>query len=231
MTKPKEKDSFSPKNSEESKEKTIRSPKISIEKKSNSFTTHPKSGKRRKNKKSTFKDSIGQCYPFSIEQKLGLTKLFEGTWVQENFKLPLNLRTAFNVETKLNGDSSCQEQRRFMFNYVAASRIERLSLGDTLSKIVSPKFSIGQMNFTQNVQSRPRRYVSNNPDAELTVDGSHQCQFGDCENVAVETWVYQPKDGKPDEREICASCVRRFAGSSSWHFKSKAFKQTNNKED
>ena len=58
-----------------SKEKPRFSPKI--------FTTQPKNGKRRKNKSlERYEDSIAETYLFSIEQKLGLSGLFEVRWLR-----------------------------------------------------------------------------------------------------------------------------------------------------
>ena len=84
---------------EESKENDSNSPKIS-----KPFTTAPKSGKRRKNKRlRKIEDSIAKRQHFSIEKELGLEGLLEGKMVKQTIRIPLKLREAFKLECKANG--------------------------------------------------------------------------------------------------------------------------------
>jgi hypothetical protein len=153
--------------------------------------------------------SIAKSMLFSIEETLGLNSLFEGKMVHYSFDCPLNLREAFNTETKENGTSGCQEARRLMAQYVFSSMVKKHALGNTMSKIAESNFSIESMNFTQNVQSRPRRYLNNSVGAELTVDGSAECMIGSCGKAAVEVGVYQ----------LCAFHTAAYADSSDWRLK------------
>lgn len=156
----------------QSKEKACFSPKISNIKESKTFTTAPTNERKHKNnihRNSMYKNS--KSMPFPIDSTLEDLDLFGGKMVHYSFDCPLNLRTAFNKEIIDNGDTGCQEQRRFMAIYVVNSMNKKHALGNTLSKLVDANFSIGEMNFTQNVQSKTRRLINN---GETKVLSNHE---------------------------------------------------------
>ena len=165
--------------------------------------------------------SITKSSLFSIEQTLGLTDLFGGNMTHASFDCPTNLREAFKLECKHNGTSTCKELTKYMANYVATSRIEKHALGNTISRFMDPKFTIEEMIFNQNVQSRPRRYIANsNPAHAETIDGESFCEIGDCRRPAVEIMSYQPKkNAETVERRVCNYHATEFSKASVWRFK------------
>lgn len=193
----KDKDCFSPKILTESKEKA-------------SFTTHPKSGKRRRNNKSIYEDSIAKSHLLSIDSELDLKGLFEGNMANTSFRCPLNLRQAFKTETKQNGSSTCAILRVFMFDYVLASRIKKHALGNTMSHLVDANFTIENLNFEQYTQSRPRRLIRNVESEILTAGGLLTCEIGNgkCLNEAVGKGVYL-RTGK--EYRLCKVHLESFS--------------------
>lgn len=186
----KEKPIFSSKIQTESKEKDCYSPKKTIEKEvltPKVFITYSKSGKRRKNRKIELsKDSITKSSLFPIEQMLGITDLYGGKTTHFSFDIPLGMRKAFVRELKDNGDSGCQFLTKQVCTYIVISKLRKQSLGDTLSRIVDIDFAIQNLNFQQNVQSRPRRYIRNTE--AVTED---KCGFHDCFSKAVAKGVWR----------------------------------------
>jgi len=167
----------------------------------NIFSTTTKSGKRRKNRRArNIKDSIAKNQLFSIEKELGLEGLLEGNTAKQTVRIPLRFREAFKQECKANGTSTCKVILELQAIWFLRSRIQKTALSSTMSKIVEANFSIGEVNFTQNVQSRVRRNVGNNEGVELTVDGLSTCEFRGCQKVATDKAVYL-KDKK--ERRVC----------------------------
>jgi hypothetical protein len=219
----KEKDSFSPKIQPISKEKQSQSPKIQTEETTNRpntvFTTHRKHiHRKQRNSLPTAKSNLFSID--SVERELGLTALFSGNMTHTSFACPFNLREAFKAETKLNGTSTCQELRRFMSAYIASSRMKKIAFGSR--QIFDSKISIGEMNFTQNVQNRTRRDLSRNP--ETVVNDSeldNRCMIGNgsCHNPAVSVMVYQPKGEDAKEYPVCSDHASKLAEINAWRFK------------
>lgn len=176
---------------------------------------HPRKKHSAKNQDSITKSSL-----FPIEETLGLTELYCGKVVHVNFDCPTNLRLAFKHECKDNGSSTCKELTKYMANYVATSRIKKNALGSTMSRFVDANFTIESMTFTQNVQSRPRRLISNsNPACVEMVEGKVFCEIGDCGRPAVDFMIYQPNSAEPIEKRVCGYHSSEYAKSSAWRFK------------
>jgi hypothetical protein len=200
------KDSFLPKISIKSQENDSISTKI--------FTTHPKSRKRRINKRlSNFKYSIAKSQLLSIEKELGLEGLLEGKMVKQTIRMPFNLREAFKKENKANGTSTCKTSIELQMAWLLKSRMQKTAFGSTISKIIDANFTIESMNFTQNVQSRVRRNIRQNSGVDLSVDGLPQCTIGrDCGNAAVDVLIYQPKGKPPKEYPVCLMHETKLLG-------------------
>jgi hypothetical protein len=180
----------------ESKQKACYSPKI--------FTTHPKHGKRRPNKKPNIKETLQKSIPFSIEKELGVDGLFDGKMTHLSFDCPEKLRKELVKEVKSNGDSVCKILVRAGAYYLINSRIKKHALGDTLSKVIDNNF-IGEMNFTQNVQERPRRYMRHV--VPVSMRGEQVlCEIGggSCLEVAVGKAEYLPR------KKIYNLCKKHF---------------------
>jgi hypothetical protein len=188
----------------ESKDKECFFPKI--------FTTHPKNGKRRKNKKTIYEDSIAKSLLPSIEKTLGLTDLFGGKIVHVSFDCPNNLRIAFNEACKFENRSSCKIQQEIMASHVIAVQTKKHALGNTMSRLVDANFTIENLNFGQYVQSRPRRLIRNVEPETLTSSGLLTCQIGNgtCLNQAIGKGVYL-KTGK--EYRLCKVHLESFVGN------------------
>jgi hypothetical protein len=169
----------------ESKEKAVFSPKIS-----KPFTTHPKNGKRRKNRKSIFEDSTAKSSLSTIEEKLGINDLFSGKIKHLNFDCPPKLRDLFKEATKANGTSVCKELQKYALSYSVKYVLEKQSFGSTMSKVLSPSLTIENLNFEQYTQSRPRRYIRQGSPEFLTDDGLSTCEVGNCHNEAIESGVF-----------------------------------------
>ncbi len=137
-------------------------------------------------------DSIAKSQLLSIQSKLGLNDLFGGKMVKCTFRIPFNFREAVKQECKANGVSTCKIRQELDALWLINSRSKKLALGNTMSKLVDAKVNIGEMNFTQNVQSRPRRLMRNVEPTTMTVDGLPTCQVGvgGCKNEAVGKGVY-----------------------------------------
>lgn len=118
------------------------------------YTTEPKNKPNKPMEK-----RIANSMLFPIEQTLNVDSLFDGKLVHLSFDCPTNLREALNAETKANNTSTCKVLQYLASVYVVKSRIQRHALGNTFSKVLDGKFSIGEMNFTQYVQTRPRRLI------------------------------------------------------------------------
>ena len=165
------------------------------------FTT-----KRKHNHKTkpNYEYSIAKSMLFPIEQTLELEGLFKGEMTHLSFDCPTNLRNALVTEAKQNGTSVCKILTQYGANYVLTSRIKKHALGDTINRLSDMKISIGEVNFEQNVQSRPRRFVSRNPEA-VVVDAEldNCCMIGSCSNEAKEVMIYQPKGKEAKEYQVC----------------------------
>jgi hypothetical protein len=178
------------------------------------FTTHRKHNHKTK---PIYDYSIAESMLKSIDSTLCLDSLFDGNIVHLSFDCPVNLRSAFNAETKHNGTSICKELTHFMAQYVFSSLVKKHALGNTISKIAETNFTIESMNFTQNVQSRPRRLLRS-----VEVEGavaSEVCMIGDCRRPAVDLMVYSRKGEESVERMVCAFHSSEFAKCKEWSFK------------
>lgn len=182
------------------------------------FTT-----KRKHNHKTkpNYDYSIAKSMLKSIDSSVALEGLFDGDTVHLSFDCPTNLRLAFNAETKHNGTSVCKELTHFMAQYVFSSLVKKHALGNTISKLAETNFTIESMNFTQNVQNRPRRLVScnsevvGNDDVEL----DNRCMIGSCRNEAKEVMTYQLKGAEAKDFQVCVFHASAFAGNSVWRLK------------
>lgn len=215
----KEKDSFSPKISPEVQEKDSFSSKI--------FTTAPKSGRRKPNKrKQIYEDSKAKSYLSSIEQELGIEGLLEGDEVKSCFKTYKKLRDDFKKECKANGTSVCEELNHLEASYIIQSRMKKLSLSNTMSKLVDTRFSVGSINFTQQIQSRPRRYIQKpeiviEPEPEVsTVSLCGICIGGKpCGKPAIAKGTYRSYKGKEEyvtkEFLVCQFHYQSYVKSNS----------------
>jgi len=183
------------------------------------MTTMPKHTKHKKQSSNT-DYSITKSYLFSIEQTLGLDSLFNDNIAHVNFDCPTNLREAFKTECRTNGTSTCKELTKYMANYVCTSRIKKTALSPTINRLMDANFTIESMNFTQNVQNRPRRLVNRNPDAVVNDDElDNRCMIGSCNNEAVEVMVYHPKGAEAKEFQVCVVHASSYSGSNVWSVK------------
>jgi hypothetical protein len=195
----KEKDCYSTK---KNTEKEVLHPKI--------FTTHPKKGKRRRNKKIlNYEDSVAKSSLFPIEKIFGLNGLFDGEMTHFSFDIPLALRKVFVDELKHNGDSGCKILVKTVVSYVVVSKLRRQSFGDTLSKVLDVGFVIPNLNFEQNVQSRPRRYLRAGSAAAVD-DNRVTCGYRDCNSEAIATGVFQ----KQKEFMLCEVHLKQAQSDS-----------------
>jgi hypothetical protein len=135
-------------------------------------------------------DNTAKSQLLSIESNLGLDDLFGGKMVKCTFRIPFNLREAVKQECKANGVSTCKIRAELDALWVVNSRSKKLAFGNTMSKLIDAKVSIGEMNFTQNVQSRPRRLMRNVEPTTMIVDSLRTCQVKGCCNEAVGKGVY-----------------------------------------
>jgi hypothetical protein len=131
---------------------------------------------------------------FSIEEMLGLNDLFGGKIVHIGFDCPENLRKALKQETHDNGSSYCKELQKYAVSYVVASRAKKYALGTTMSRFVDANFTIGEMNFTQYVQTKRRRKIKKTLEIdEETETTALVCGYRGCKNEAVAKGVFQGK--------------------------------------
>jgi len=182
----------------QSKEKACFSPKI--------FTTNPKSGKRRPNKKTqTFKDSIANSILFPKEVQDEIKRLFQGEIKHTSFDCPLNLREAFKRATKANGTSECKILREMMYSYIVAFHTQKHALGNTISKD-SPSVVIESVVANQYCTTRPRRF-NRNGEAKVLSNREPKILFPEPKTCILEkktkivemsTW-----SGKPVNLEEC----------------------------
>jgi hypothetical protein len=184
--------------------------------------------RKRKTKYCTEKHqhSIEKSMLSPIEQELGVNDLFGGEIKHLSFDIPKNLITALNSECKLNGESVCKVLVKSASLYVVTSRIKKHALGDTLSKLLDSTFTIGEMNFTQNCQTRPRRLIRRNVQVSLVSPENETVQFcevskGNCKNPAIDILIYQPKDKDPLEFRVCLLHSVAYSKSLVWRFKQK----------
>jgi hypothetical protein len=153
-----------------------------------------RSKKHKRHLKNTIQYSKSLGMLSSIEKMLGLDTLFDGKMTHTSFDCPRNLRQAFNEECRGNGTSCCQELRRFQVLYVITSRLKKHAYGNTISQAIDANVSIGNLSFTQNVQSRPRRLLRE-PAKGNEVSEEPKCRVRNCGRVAVTIALYV-KTGK-----------------------------------
>jgi|PlaIllAssembly_1097288.scaffolds.fasta_scaffold128088_2 hypothetical protein len=175
----KEEADFQPNNT---KEKVYFSPKI--------FTTHPKSGKRHNKKKKLIEDSTAKSQLSSIERELGISGLFEGEVYHAGWDCPRQLGLLFKEATHANGTSICKELQKYALTYCINYVLEKKSFGSTLSRILKPKLTVENLNFSQYVQNRPRRLIRHVESEAVTAKGVSTCQIADCTNDAVGKGVF-----------------------------------------
>ena len=130
-----------------------------------------------------------------IEEMLGLDGLFGGNIVHLSFDCPLNLRKALKAEAKANGASVCKILQYYAVLYVAKSRIEKHALGNTLKRIFDPNFIVGDMNFTQYVQTRRRRRIKKTVEIDEETETTEMlvCGYRGCNNEAIGKGMFQGK--------------------------------------
>lgn len=166
--------------------------------------------------------SISSSMLLPMEQILGLDSLFEGDMKHLSFDIPTNLRNALNYECRANGDSACKILVKSAALYVVTSRVKKHALGDTLSKILDVTFTIGEVNFTQNCQTRPRRWIrrieKGNSERQAQL-----CEIGNgrCKNPAIDILSFEPKGQEPIEYRVCAYHSSHYTKLSVWKFKAK----------
>jgi hypothetical protein len=162
------------------------------------FTTHPKSGKRRKNKIfGKYEDSIAKSRLFPKEVENELNGLFEGKITHLSFDCPTNLRLAFKKATKAKGSSICKTLQQIMKAYVEAYYTQKTALGNTLTKDSNDNgFSIiiEKLESNQYVQSRPRRLMRNVESELITNEGEFTCEIGNCHNEAIGSGFFIPTE-------------------------------------
>lgn len=188
---------------------------------------NPKAFTTQKKKPRKSIDSISESLLFSIDDLVTKQGLFEGKVTHYSFDCPANLRLAFNCAVKANGSSGCKNLVNYMAAYVSATMIKKTALANTLLESGKQKgtvvnVGIGELSFTQNVQSRPRRFVNRNPEAVVTddvLDGACEIGKGACLEPAIETMIYEPRGSVPKEYRVCKLHFSSFAGSSCWRVK------------
>jgi hypothetical protein len=149
--------------------------------------------------------SIAKSSLLSIEEQLGLNGLFEGEMTHFSFDIPLSLRKAFVGELKDNGDSGCKFLVKQAFSYVLASRLKKQSFGNTLRRAIDTNLTVENLNFVQNVQSRPRRLI-HTTNFEVNESDEPVCTMANCKtrggkpgvSVAKGAWIPTGK-----EYELC----------------------------
>jgi hypothetical protein len=176
--------------------------------------------RNRNQKKITKQKENAQSMLLSIEQTLGLDTLFEGKISHLSFDIPKNLRTALNEECKTNGDTACKVLTKSASLYVLASRIKKHALGNTISRILESSFTIEQVNFTQNCQTRPRRWIRKDTRVDFEKEAVQLCEIGKgiCKNPAINVLIYQPKGQQPIKRKVCAYHSAQFVKISVWRY-------------
>jgi hypothetical protein len=192
--------------SKKTKEKVDSSPEV--------FVTHPKSGRRRKKRKTnTTEDNTAKSRLSSIEQKLGIANLFEGEIYHLSFDCPRNLAKLFKEATKANGTSVCKELQNYALTYVVNYKLQKSAFGSTLSRVLKPKLAVENLNVTQYVQSRPRRLIRNVEPQTVTSEVCLTCEIGRCTKEAVGKDVYLAQ-GK--EYRLCRFHLSQYAYSKAW---------------
>jgi hypothetical protein len=137
---------------------------------------------------------IAKSRLFSIEKELGIDGLFDGDVYHLSFDCPKSLASAFKESTRANGTSVCKELQKYALSYVTADHIEKSAFGSTLSKILKPKVTIGELKFEQYVQSRPRRLLR----LETGINGDNPeksnqtCGIGDCKKPSTDKALHVP---------------------------------------
>ena len=131
-----------------------------------------------------------------------------------SFDCPKNLRIAFNHESKANGNSVCKLLQQYMSAYVSASMVKKNALGNmnfgVSKKETVVNVGINALNFTQNVQNRPRRLVNCNPDAVIV---DNRCMIGTCRKPSVDVMLYQNK-----EYRVCSFHSAEYSKCKDWSF-------------
>ncbi len=181
------------------------------------FTTHPKNGKRKPNKKIIEQNnahSIAQSMPFSNDTNKVDLELFGGEIVHLSFDCPINLRTAFNQATKANGTSACQILRLFMSAYVKSNYGKEHATSNTITQ--SSPIIIKKLETNQYVQTRPRRLIRHVEPQNVGVNGSLTCQIGSCSEVAIAEGIYR-NDGKT--YRLCSNHLNGYCSLPEWRIK------------
>jgi hypothetical protein len=165
-------------------------------------------------------NSIANSRLLSIEKELGLQGLFDGEIYHASFDCPKPLAKAFKKATHDNGTSICKELQKYMLIYLTADRMEKTAYGNTLSKVLEPKIAIGQFNFEQYCQTKPRRWIRKNPEDVKGVTRSGEkftfCEIGDCHNPAIAVMVYLEKK---NDYHVCLLHKKEYDKNASWQFK------------
>lgn len=177
------------------------------------FTT-----KRKKPKKPNLR--ITPSMLLSNDEMVELGGLFEGKLVHLSFDCPLNLRTAFNREVRANGNSVCKLLQQYMSAYISASMVKKHAIGNTYLAVAKRETTvnvdIAEMNFSQHVQSRPRRLIRSSV-AEVSegeVEAS-LCEIGGgvCRNSSSCEGVYLPTGKK---YRLCRAHMELFSSVKEW---------------
>ena len=138
--------------------------------------------------------------------------------VHLSFDCPKQLRDAFNWATKANGTSTCKMLQQLALNYTLATMVKKHALANTN---LSPEkeatvvnLNIGDMNFEQYVQNRPRRLIANH-NVDAVVNGPVVCGIGSCGKKAVDVAVYVPSGVSYD---LCSFHAGEYSGVKAWSF-------------
>lgn len=151
------------------------------------------------------KDSIAGSMLSNVAEELGLEDLFHGEITHLSFDCPKNLREAFKEEVKRNSSSVCKELQKYQLSYIVASRIKKHAFGNTISKLVDVPVTIENLNFSQYVQSRVRRY------GEAGKEEQGKCHF--CSKSPVGEFVYI-KTG--EKFPLCKFHAAEFVNEKTW---------------
>lgn len=167
--------------SKESKDLAIFSPKIPMKskevtcfsaKKSKTFTTTPKSGRRRPNKKindakNTEILRIALSMLNAKELERHVNGLFEGEMTHLSFDIKKPLREELNLVARERGTSVCKILCGLASAFIIAHHTSKNALSNTKNSMNTP-IVIESLNFTQHVQSRPRRLIRHEEPQEVS---------------------------------------------------------------
>jgi hypothetical protein len=161
--------------------------------------------------------------------------LFEGDIYHASFDCPKPLAKAFKKATHDNGTSICKELQKYMLIYVTADHAEKTAYGNTLCKVLKPKIAIGELNFEQYCQTKPRRWIQKKPEEVRGVDNQGEkfefCEIGRCKNRAVAVMRYKNNSRSYRVCEIHLNEYLKITRSP-WVFERKIdYSQTGGKSD